>query len=101
MIYVVADILFKRAKKNQYVDILKTNIPKVLDEEGCIEYALTEPIQSETVSQNKNIDTVTIIEKWETIDNLKAHLSAPHMEVYKEAVKDIVEKTIIKVTKSV
>lgn len=101
MIYVVADILIKKNKIKQFVDILKTNIPNVLEEEGCVEYTLTEPIQLETVSQNKNIDSVSIIEKWETIENLKVHLSAPHMQAYRDAVKDIVEKTILKVTKSI
>ena len=34
---------------------------------------------------NENI--VTIIEKWETMENLEAHLKAPHMLAYREKVQ--------------
>ena len=42
-------------------------------------------------------DSVTIIEKWETLENLEAHLKAPHMLAYREKVQDLVEGTSLKV----
>ena len=33
---------------------------------------------------------VTILEKWESLNALKAHLAAPHMAEYREKVKDLV-----------
>ena len=44
-----------------------------------------------------NSRIVTIIEKWESLAALRAHLTAPHMLTYREKVKDIVENVSLKV----
>jgi len=44
-----------------------------------------------------NSNVVTIIEKWDSLEDLKTHLSAPHMLAYKENVKDIVDRVSLKV----
>ncbi len=49
--------------------------------------------------QELNSNVVTIIEKWDTLDDLKAHLSSPHMLEYREKTKGIVEKISVKVLK--
>jgi quinol monooxygenase YgiN len=43
---------------------------------------------------NSNLTIVTIIEKYKynSLKELKAHLSSPHMLAYKEQTKDLVEK---------
>ena len=48
-------------------------------------------------SQELNSNVVTIIEKWASLEDLKTHLSAPHMLVYKERVEDIVDRVSLKV----
>lgn len=40
---------------------------------------------------------VIIIEKWESLEALRNHLTAPHMLAYKEEVKDIIEAVSFKV----
>jgi quinol monooxygenase YgiN len=42
-------------------------------------------------------NVVTIIEKWGSLENLQAHLSAPHMVAYQEKVKDLVENVSLKI----
>ena len=42
-------------------------------------------------------NVVTIIEKWESLEALTAHLSAPHMLSYREKIKGIVDDVSIKV----
>jgi len=49
--------------------------------------------------QELNNNVVTIIEKWDSLEDLKAHLSAPHMLEYREQTKDLVEKMSVKVLK--
>ena len=49
--------------------------------------------------QELNNNVVTIIEKWDSVEDLQAHLSAPHMLEYREKVKDLVEKMSVKVLK--
>ena len=40
---------------------------------------------------------VTIVEAWESVDALRAHLKAPHMLTYREQVKDLVKEIKIQV----
>jgi len=44
-----------------------------------------------------NENLVTIVEQWESVEALKAHLATPHMLKYKNNVKDIVEEVTLKV----
>jgi quinol monooxygenase YgiN len=41
--------------------------------------------------QHLDENRVTVIEKWESLEALHAHLRAPHMLTYREQVKDMVE----------
>ena len=40
-------------------------------------------------------NVVTVIEKWESIEALEAHLMQPHMLEYRKAVKDLVAGTTL------
>jgi quinol monooxygenase YgiN len=35
-------------------------------------------------------DVVTVVERWDSLDDLRAHLQAPHMLEYRQRVKDLV-----------
>ena len=99
MITVIASIHVKPGNISQFIDIFKSNVPAVLAEEGCIEYYPTIDVKTGLPPQELNENVVTIIEKWETPDALKNHLSVPHMLAYREQVKEIVEKLTVKVLK--
>jgi len=97
MINVIAIIKVKKGNRSAFLDIFKANVPKVRQEEGCLEYYPTVDIESGLGAQDLAEDTVTIIEKWASVEALKAHLSSPHMLTYKEDVKDLVESVSLKV----
>ena len=97
MINVIASIYIKDGRRAEFVEIFKSNVPDVLEEKGCIEYVPTIDVPSGLPVQELNDNVVTIIEKWRSLADLKAHLSAPHMLAYKEKVKDLVDKTSLKV----
>jgi quinol monooxygenase YgiN len=101
MINVLASIKVKPEKLDEFVQIFKANVPAVLAEDGCIDYIPAMDEDTGLDAQTKDATVVTVIEKWESVDALKAHLAAPHMGTYREDVKDMVEKTIIKVLKQV
>lgn len=101
MVNVIAFILTKEGRQSEFIEIFKSNMPYVLKEEGCIEYMLTIDVPTGLPPQEMNKNVVTVIEKWSSIENLKAHLSAPHMLKYRERVKDLVEKLSLKVLKEV
>ena len=99
MINVIASIKVKESCMDAFLDIFKSNISNVLNEEGCIEYAPTIDFKTELASQLLDSSTVTIIEKWESFENLRAHLVAPHMLEYRSEVADLVESVSLKVLK--
>lgn len=97
MINVIASIHIKEGRRAEFIDIFKSNIPNVLEEEGCIQYMPTIDVPSGIALQELNENIVTIIEKWASLENLQAHLTAPHMLAYREKVKDLVEKLSLKI----
>jgi len=97
MINVIASIHIKDGRLSEFIEIFKSNIPNVLQEKGCIEYVPTIDVPTDLPPQEMNNNVVTIIEKWDSLEDLQAHLSAPHMLAYKENVKDLVDKVSLKV----
>jgi quinol monooxygenase YgiN len=97
MINVIASIHIKEGQLSEFIEIFKSNIPKVLEEKGCIEYVPTVDVPTGLPPQELNNNVVTIIEKWDSLEDLQAHLLAPHMLAYKENVKDLVDKLSLKV----
>ena len=101
MINVIASIRVKAGRIPEFLDIFKSNIPSVKGEKGCIEYVPTIDVDSGLPPQDLDKNRVTIIEKWESLEALHAHLRAPHMLTYREQVKDIVEDLSITVLEDV
>lgn len=90
MIHVVASIGVKPGKRAEFIEIFKKNVPNVLAENGCVEYIPAIDTDSGIDAQWKDETVVTVIEKWETVEALHAHLIAPHMEQYTVEVADLV-----------
>lgn len=97
MIRVIASIQIKEGHLSEFIEIFKSNIPKVLEENGCIEYVPTVDVPTGLPPQELNKNVVTIIEKWNSVEGLMAHLSAPHMLEYKEKTKNLIDNLSIKV----
>lgn len=101
MINVIASIRIKDGQLAQFIEIFKSNIPSVLSEKGCIEYLPTIDCPTTLPAQELDGKVVTILEKWVSIDDLNAHLSAPHMVEYRQKVKDLVENVSLKIVKEI
>jgi len=97
MIHVVASIKVKEGKRDTFLGIFKSNVPAVQAEEGCIAYQPAVDFPSGFSSQQVDAQVVTVLETWESLEHLKAHLKAPHMLAYREQTKDLVEGTSLKV----
>jgi len=98
MIHVIATIKVKPGMRVKYLGILKANVPNVRAEKGCIAYTPTVDIDSGIPAQTAlRPDLVTLVEAWESLEDLKNHLGAPHMLSYREKVKDLVQKIQIQV----
>jgi quinol monooxygenase YgiN len=82
-----------------FIKLFKSNVPNVLAEKGCIEYTPMIDIPTGLPPQELNNNVVTVIEKWDSLDDLQAHLSAPHMIEFREKEKDLVDRVSLKVLK--
>jgi quinol monooxygenase YgiN len=101
MIHVIASLHIKEGRLAEFIDIFKANIPHVLKEKGCLEYEPTVDLPSSLPPQELNENVVTIIEKWNSLEDLRTHLTAAHMLEYQKNVKDIVLKVALKVLEKV
>jgi quinol monooxygenase YgiN len=98
MIHVIATIELNAGCQESFLKILNENIPKVRAEDGCLAYEPTvdiEPGLPIPVAVRENV--VTIIEAWENLEALHAHLKTPHMAAYREAAKDFVRNLTLQV----
>ena len=101
MIIVLASIKVKPGTCAEFIEIFKANVPNVLAEDGCIEYAPTVDADTGLPPQQLDKNVVTIVEKWNSVEALQAHLVASHMLNYKEQVKDIVLEVGLKILQPV
>lgn len=97
MITVLASITVEPTRKEEFLSIFKANIPAVLAERGCIEYLPMIDFTSNIPIQDQSANTITIVEKWQSIEALYAHLEAPHMIEYKDKVADMVTDLSLKI----
>jgi len=98
MVHVIAKIEVADGKRDEFIRIFKENLPNVLAEDGCLSYGPTVDLQTEIPVQVPVRDNVvTVVERWESMDHLNAHLAAPHMATYREQVKDIVAGVTLQV----
>ena len=81
MIHVLATITVRPGNRDDFVREFHRIMPMVHAEAGCIEYGPTVDVASGLSMQGPPRDhVVVIIEKWESVDALKAHSQAPQAE---------------------
>src|ERR1700756_376625 len=98
MIHVIAVITAKPGQRGQILEAFHANMPAVHAEAGCIEYGPA--IDAEGVGPFQTpygSDTFLVIEKWESLDHLKAHAASPHMQAYGAKTKDMIASRVIHV----
>ncbi len=98
MIYVIATIELAPGKRDEFLAEFRKLVPLVHDEEGCIEYGPTVDLETNIAAQGPvRNDVATIVEKWESLQALEAHLTAPHMMEYRTKVKSMVQRTSLQI----
>jgi quinol monooxygenase YgiN len=96
MIHVIAVITAKPAKRAAILEAFRANVPAVHAEKGCIEYGAAVDADNALAVQTKwGPDTFLVIEKWESMDALKAHAAAPHMAAYGAKTKEMIASRVI------
>lgn len=92
MIHVIATIELKPGTRAAFLAEFRKVVPDVRAEFGSIEYGAAVDLDTKIEKQAPlRDDVVTIVEKWEDVPSLEAHLVAPHMAAYRERIKDYVQ----------
>jgi quinol monooxygenase YgiN len=98
MIHVLAIVTAKPGMRDSILKLFHANIPAVRAEKGCIEYGPAVDAEGVGGIQTKlGPDTFVVVEKWESIDALKAHAAAPHMAAYAAKTKEMIANRVIHV----
>lgn len=91
MIHVIATIEVVDGNRDALLAEFKSLAPLVRAETGCIEYGAAVDAQTDIevqIAERPNV--VTVVEKWESVDALKAHLAVQHMVDFRGRVGDYV-----------
>ncbi len=75
MIYVIASLEIQAGKRDAYLAEFAKVAPKVHEEDGCIAYDATVDVRTDIdIQKPYRPNTVTIMEQWESLEALGAHL---------------------------
>jgi len=96
MIHVIAIITAKPGKREEVLKHFRANVPNVRAERGCIEYGAAVDADPALPLQTKyGPETFVVVEKWESLDALKAHAAAPHMAAYGAKTRELLASRVI------
>ncbi len=97
-VYVLAIITAKPGKRAELLQVFKANVLNVHAEDGCIEYVATVDAEGAGAIQTRlGEDAFVVVEKWASLEALKAHAAAPHMKAYAEKTRDMIASRVIHV----
>ncbi len=98
MIHVLAIVTAKPGMRETILDAFRANMPAVHAEKGCIEYGPAIDAEGAGPIQTRlGPDSFVVVEKWESLDALKAHAASPHMASYAAKTRDMIASRVIHV----
>ncbi len=97
-VHVMAVITAKSGLRARILEAFRANVPAVLAEDGCIEYGAAIDTEGVGPLQTRfGDDTFVVVEKWQSLEALKAHAAAPHMAAYGASTKEMIASRVIHV----
>jgi quinol monooxygenase YgiN len=98
MIHVIAIITAKPGQRGAILEAFRANMPAVHAEAGCIEYGPAIDAEGAGPIQTQfGPDTFVVVEKWESLEHLKAHGASPHMAAYGAKTRELIASRVIHV----
>jgi quinol monooxygenase YgiN len=98
MVHVFAIITAKPGMRDRILERFHANIPAVHAEEGCIAYEPAIDADGIGPFQTKlGADSFAVVERWASVEALNAHSTAPHMQAYGAAVRDMLASRVVHV----
>lgn len=98
MIHVIAIITAKPGMREQILAHFRANMAAVHAEKGCIEYGpAIDARGAGAIQTDLGDDTFVVIEKWESLEALKAHAASPHMAAYAAKTREAIASRVVHV----
>ena len=102
VIHVIATIDLNPGTRDAFLAEFRKIVAPVRTESGCLDYGPTIDADTGIAAQGSvRADVVTVVERWESLEHLQAHLVAPHMVAYRPKVKDFVKSVKLQILKPV
>jgi quinol monooxygenase YgiN len=96
MIHVLAIITAKPGMRGAILEAFRANMPAVHAEKGCLEYGPAIDAEGAGGMQAKfGPDAFVVIEKWESLEALRAHAASPHMAAYAAKTREMIASRTI------
>ena len=90
MICVIATIETIDGRRDELLAVFRNLVPTVRAEEGCIEYIpMIDSATGMAAQSPVRENVVTVVEKWESVAALEAHLATPHMADFRRATEPL------------
>ena len=84
MIVVHVEVIVEPGSASKVVDAVRKMETATRQEKGCLKYAFTVDITDPGM--------IRVVERWESLDAIKAHLGSPHMAEFNMAVAGLQPK---------
>jgi quinol monooxygenase YgiN len=101
LIYVFATIELNDGMRDQFLAEQKHLLPLVRAEAGCVEYTPSVDCPVDPAKTPPRADTVVMHEKWQSMEHLKAHFVAPHMNDFRPKTRHMIKSVKVEVFESV
>lgn len=99
MLTIIAEIQVHQGNrhKQNVIDAFEKITPAVLAEPGCHGYSLLVDAPLSLPFQSVDANVIIMLEQWESIEHLNAHMQTAHMQAYQTEVKDDVAAVKIRI----
>ena len=98
MVHVLAIITARPGMRDRILQVFRANVAAVHAEDGCLGYEAAVDVDPTGPSFAQfGADTFVVVEKWASIEALRAHAVAPHMKAYAASVKELTASRAIHV----
>jgi quinol monooxygenase YgiN len=102
MIHILVTMMVKEGGMEEFLRLCGRLRPLVLAEKGCLAYDYARDIASPlSIQEPLDRNRVTLVEKWESLDALKAHLATAHMKESGPAMNALRESVVARVCESI
>ena len=99
MVYVIAEIEVTDGRREEFLEQFRKIVPLVREEQGCRQYVPVIDVPTNIAAgRQARENVVTVIEHWDSLEALEAHLVAPHMIDYRAQVKHLVVQASLSIS---